>query len=148
MASKYADKLKEKLYGSGLIIAARVADAAHSKFVDVGRTQGWPKARLLSEKFEKTTVGDLRLVAGDHEFPLAEILQAVEDNYVAIFDEHVAETVKQVVFDAELAKVQNVLRDLADRVNELASDLNGDVGRKIEKVLGPNAFWSESSGTC
>ena len=94
------------------------------------------------------TVGDLRLVAGDHEFPLAEILQAVEDNYVAIFDEHVAEAVKQVVFDAELEKVQNVLRDLADRVNELASDLNGDVGRKIEKVLGPNAFWSESSGTC
>ena len=148
MASKYADKLKEKLYGSGLIIAAHVADAAHSKFVDVGRAQGWPKARTLSEKFEKITVGDLRLVAGDHEFPLAEILQAVEDNYVTIFDEHVAEAVKQVVFDAELAKVQNVLRDLADRVDELASDLNGDVGRKIEKVLGPNAFWSESSGTC
>lgn len=148
MPSKYAEKLQSTINGSGLIIAAHVAEAAHRKFIDVGRPRGWDKARLLSEKFEKTTIGDLRIIAGDHEFPLAEILQAVEDHYVEIFDAHVAEAVKQVVFDAELSKVQNILHDLTDRVNELASDLNGDVGRKIEKVLGPNAFWSESSGTC
>ena len=148
MPSKYAEKLQSTINGSGLMIADSVLNAIMKKAHETGKNENWDKAREVWAEAGKLKVSDLRIVAGEHEFPMAEILQAVENHYVEAFDRVVAATVKEVAFEAQLDSVRDVLDNLSSRVNDLKDDLNGEVGRKIEKVLGPNAFWSESSGTC
>lgn len=96
MPSKYAEKLQSTINGSGLMIADAVLNAIMKKAHEIGKNENWDKAREVWAEAGKIKVSDLRIVAGEHEFPMAEILQAVENHYVEAFQPLPGETVFRV----------------------------------------------------
>jgi hypothetical protein len=148
MPSKYAEKLESKINQSGLQVAQAVMDAILTDVQANGKERGWDAAREQWAAAGNLQVKDIKIMVGGYEFPMAEVLQTVEDHYVRAFDSHVAATVKEVVLESSLGKTIDVLRDIAGRFEDLKDELNGDIGRKVQEILGPGSYWSESSGTC
>lgn len=151
MPSKYAEKLNSTIRGSGLVIANTIAHALIEKAcesMDRDDEASVKASRAIYDFAGTAKISDIKITIGDHEIPLSEILDKIEDHYVNKIDTEIAEGVKDVVFAAGLDKVQDTIERLNDTVARMKEELNHDVGHKVQEILGPDSYWAESSGTC
>ena len=131
-----------------------------SDYITSNRNLSLPVLNLLVEEAQKrcegkpdgylsvlTSLRDEEIVirVGDIEIPMEDVAAEV---YRQFFDTAVAEGVKAVMAGNEYEKLQDRLRDVSRELEDSLSDIEATVGRMLEKTLGPNSNWQESTGTC
>ena len=79
---------------------------------------------------------------------MEDVAAEVYRQFFDMFDTAVAEGVKAVMAVNEYEKLQDRQRDVSRELEDSLSDIEATVGRMLEKTLGPNSNWQESTGTC
>lgn len=134
-----------------------------SDYIVNNRLLSQPVLNLLVEEAQKRTDGaregyvailtslrdeEIVVKVGDIEIPMEDVSAEIYRQFSDRFDIAVAEGVKAVMAGAEYSNLQDRLSEVSRELGDAVSDIEAKVGRMLEKTLGPNSNWQESTGTC